>query len=83
MDYWPRALVEVSYVKVKNITLGYTFSKNLLKKIGVERLRLYSTVTNPFVFTDFAGFDPEWAGANLKQDAPSTITWQLGANLKF
>lgn len=83
MDYWPRALVDVSYVKVKNITLGYTFSKNLLKKIGVERLRLYSTVTNPFVFTDFIGFDPEWAGANLRQDAPSTITWQIGANLKF
>lgn len=83
MDYWPRALVDVSYIKVKNITLGYTFSKNLLKKIGVERLRLYSTVTNPFVFTDFIGFDPEWAGANLRQDAPSTITWQFGANLKF
>ena len=83
MDYWPRALVDVSYVKVKNITLGYTFSKNLLKKVGIERLRLYSTVTNPFVFTDFIGFDPEWAGASLKQDAPSTITWQFGANLKF
>ena len=83
MDYWPRALVEVSYVKVKNITLGYTLPKNLLKKVGVERLRLYSTVMNPFVFTDFIGFDPEWAGANLKNDAPSTITWQVGANLKF
>lgn len=82
-DYWPRALVETSYVKVKNITLGYTLPKNLLKKVGIERLRLYSTVTNPFVFTDFIGFDPEWAGANLKQDAPSTITWQFGANLKF
>ncbi|MBR0334919.1 MAG: TonB-dependent receptor [Bacteroidales bacterium] len=83
MDYWPRAISEVSYVKVKNITLGYTLPKNLLKKVGIERLRLYSTVTNPFVFTDFIGFDPEWAGASLKQDAPSTITWQFGANLKF
>ena len=83
MDYWPRALVEVSYVKVKNITLGYTLPKNLLKKVGIERMRLYGTVTNPFVFTDFIGFDPEWASASLKQDAPSTITWQFGANLKF
>lgn len=76
-------IAEVSYLKVKNITLGYTFSKNLLKKVGIERLRLYSTVMNPFVFTDFIGFDPEWANANLKNDAPSTITWQIGANLKF
>ena len=83
MDYWPRALVEVSYVKVKNITLGYTLPKSLLKKVGIERMRLYGTVTNPFVFTDFIGFDPEWASASLKQDAPSTITWQFGANLKF
>ncbi len=84
--YWKSTtnhIADVSYIKVKNITLGYTFSKNLLKKVGVEKLRLYTTVTNPFVITDFIGFDPEWASASLKNDTPSTITWQIGANLKF
>ena len=76
-------LTDASFVKVKNITLGYTFNKNVLKHIGLQKLRLYCTVTNPFVFTDYKGFDPEWAGASNKNDGPSTITYQFGASVKF
>ena len=85
-SHWTGAankLANVSYLKVKNMTLGYTLPKNALKKIGAERVRLYLTVTNPFVFTNYRGFDPEWAAASGKYDGPSTISWQLGANLKF
>jgi TonB-linked SusC/RagA family outer membrane protein len=84
-DYWNSAkkYVDASYVKVKNITLGYNFSKSLLKHIGCQQLRLYATVTNPFVFTSYKGFDPEWANASNKNDGPSTITYQVGANIKF
>lgn len=85
-SHWTGAanrLANISYLKVKNMTLGYTLPKNALKKIGAERVRLYLTVTNPFVFTNYRGFDPEWAGASGKYDGPSTISWQLGANLKF
>lgn len=85
-SYWlddTNKLADASFVKVKNITLGYTFNKNLLKSIGLQKLRLYCTVTNPFVFTDYKGFDPEWAGASNKNDGPSTITWQFGASVKF
>lgn len=84
--YWTGStnkIVDASYTKIKNITLGYTFSKSLLSKIRMQYLRLYCTVTNPFVFTDYQGFDPEWAGASLKQDGPSTVTWQFGASIKF
>ena len=83
--YWDEAkcVVKTSFVKVKNITLGYTFDKKLLKPWGCSNLRLYATVTNPFVFTDYKGFDPEWADASLKQDGPSTITYQIGASVKF
>lgn len=76
-------VTNTSFVKVKYITLGYTFSKNLLNKVGVQKLRLYATVTNPFVFTGYKGFDPEWADASNKNDGPSTITYQIGASLKF
>jgi TonB-linked SusC/RagA family outer membrane protein len=84
-EYWNSAkkYVDASYVKVKNITLGYTFSKSLLKHIGCKHFRLYATVTNPFVFTSYKGFDPEWASASNKQDGPSTITYQIGASIKF
>ena len=74
---------DASYVKVKHITLGYTFPKKWTEKFGCSYLRLYCTVTNPFVWTDYKGFDPEWASADLDQDGPSTITCQFGANIKF
>lgn len=75
--------VDPSFVKVKNITLGYTFSKNVLKHIGCKQARVYFTVTNPFVFTKYLGFDPEWADAAVKNDGPSTVTYQVGASIKF
>ena len=78
-----KGVVDATFMKVKNITLGYTFEKNLLNKIGCKHLRLYATITNPFVFTGYKGFDPEWAGAGVKQDGPSTINYQVGASIKF
>ena len=78
-----KGVQDTSFLKVKNITLGYTFDKNFLNKFGCKHLRLYATVTNPFVFTSFKGFDPEWASAGVKQDGPSTINYQIGASIKF
>lgn len=84
-DYWDiaRCVTDASFLKVKNITLGYTFPKSIINKFGCNHLRLYATVTNPFVFTKYEGFDPEWANASLKNDAPSTVTYQIGASIKF
>ena len=78
-----KGISSASFMKVKNITLGYTFEKNFLNKFGCKHLRLYATVTNPFVFTGYKGFDPEWAHAGVKQDGPSTINYQVGASIKF
>jgi TonB-linked SusC/RagA family outer membrane protein len=78
-----KGVTSASFMKVKNITLGYTFDKNFLNKFGCKHLRLYATVTNPFVFTSYKGFDPEWANAGVKQDGPSTINYQVGASIKF
>ena len=78
-----RYIEDGSYLRIKNITLGYTFPKKWMNKIGINSLRLYCTVTNPFVFTDYKGFDPEWANADLDQDGPSTVTWQFGGSIKF
>ena len=76
-------MVDISYLKVKNITLAYSLQKKELEKIHLQKLRFYVTVTNPFVATQYRGFDPEWAQASLKNDAPSTINAQIGMSLKF
>ena len=77
------SIENASFLKVKNLTLGYTFPKSWLNSWGCQHLRLYFTVTNPFCFTKFKGFDPEWASSSIKNDGPSTVTYQLGASIKF
>ena len=83
--YASNSYVDNSFWKVKNITLGYTFPKTWMSKLGVESLRLYVNVLNPFTFTDYKGFDPEWADAKLNDGTggPSSRTYQVGVNLKF
>jgi TonB-linked SusC/RagA family outer membrane protein len=52
-----------SYLKIRTITLGYNFKKQMIEELGVENLRLYCTVQNPFVFfseyNKQSGMDPE------------------------
>ncbi|MFD2825398.1 SusC/RagA family TonB-linked outer membrane protein [Leeuwenhoekiella polynyae] len=74
---------DASFVKVKNIALGYNLGGESLEKLGINALRVYANVLNPFVFTDYEGYDPEWAGASLNTGRPSSVTYQLGFNLKF
>jgi TonB-linked SusC/RagA family outer membrane protein len=82
---------DASFVKVKNITLGYTLPSELLERVKITQLRIYANVLNPFVFTKYKGFDPEWADATYNGNSVgssvdggmSTITYQFGMNLKF
>ncbi len=75
---------DASFVKVKNITLGYTFNQDMLEKAGISRLRIYANVLNPFVFTQYEGYDPEYAETNVDDgNTISNITYQLGVNLQF
>lgn len=77
--------VDNSYTKVKNIILGYTFPKKWLSPVGVSYLRLYINIVNPFVFTDYKGFDPEWAEASVSDGTggPASRSYQIGINIKF
>ncbi|WP_020528374.1 SusC/RagA family TonB-linked outer membrane protein [Flexithrix dorotheae] len=74
---------DASYVKVNNISLGYTLPQSALEKIHVKHLRFYVNVLNPFVFTSYTGWDPEWAEASLNIGRVSNVTTQLGLSLKF
>ena len=46
------------------MTLGYTLPKTLTNKFLVEKLRVYFTAQNPFIFTNYTGIDPEAAKVN-------------------
>lgn len=73
----------VDYVKIKNISVGYTLKNDLLNKLKINNFRIYINVLDPFVFTDFDGYDPEWAGAAFGINRPAAITTQLGLSIKF
>lgn len=75
--------VDGSFWKVKNITLGYTLPKKFIKKIGLENVRVYGTITNPFVFAKsdlLEDYDPEMAGS---LDYPLTKQMVFGINVSF
>ncbi|MFC6099229.1 TonB-dependent receptor [Olivibacter domesticus] len=60
-------LVDGSYLKIKNITLGYTLPEKIGRKLGVGNLRIYGTAYNPFIFTRshlLKNVDPENGGAD-------------------
>jgi hypothetical protein len=61
IDY-PQAYLyqDGSFVKMRNITLGYTFPRNMISKFRMESLRVYVTAYNPFLWSDFKGGDPEF-----------------------
>lgn len=74
---------DVSFVRVGNITLGYSLSESVLDKLNLNKLRLYLTATNPFVFTSYKGFDPEWASSNTWGTATGSSTYLIGINLEL
>lgn len=86
-DYgYPGFNKDASFVRVQNITLGYNFNPGALSKWGVSACRVYINALNPFLFTKYEGFDPEWAGAGMSGvDATNTsfAVYQVGANIKF
>lgn len=48
-----------SYMRIREITLGYSLPKHLLKRFGISGLRVYGSAFNPFTFTDYSGYNPE------------------------
>lgn len=77
-----------SYLKMRNIQLGYTLPKQVLAHAGISRLRVYCSVDNLFTITGFDGVDPE-AAYNMKDLSvgssyyPLTRNYSFGVNLSF
>ncbi|MEL7160037.1 MAG: SusC/RagA family protein, partial [Bacteroidota bacterium] len=54
-----RWIYDGSYVRLKNIALGYTLPQSAVEGIGISKLRIYVSAQNILTFTDYPGFDPE------------------------
>lgn len=63
------AMEDGSFLRLNNITFGYTLPTNLLKKAKIYALRLYGTLNNVAVWTNYTGFDPE---VNTRRASPLT-----------
>ncbi len=59
-----RWIEDGSYLRCKNLTLGYTFSNGLLNKISVKSARIFTTAQNLFTITNYSGYDPEASAFN-------------------
>ncbi|GHB78104.1 SusC/RagA family TonB-linked outer membrane protein [Persicitalea jodogahamensis] len=73
-----------SFVKIRNIVLGYTIPKTLSSKIGLSSLRVYATADNAFIFSPYKLVDPETSNGVVGGSSPMTsATYVFGLNLKF
>ena len=88
-----RYIEDGSYLRVKNITLGYTFPKQLIKHIGLENLRVYCNIQNLWTITGYKGYDPEIGASTSDMNGyvygldngryPSPTVYSFGLNVSF
>ncbi|MDO4692320.1 MAG: TonB-dependent receptor [Porphyromonadaceae bacterium] len=79
-------LQDASYLRIKNLQLGYTLPKHLIERLGMSNLRLYASVDNLATFTKLSKvFDPEAIGGDWGPGKiyPLQRTWAFGLNVNF
>ncbi|MFI3304485.1 MAG: TonB-dependent receptor [Rikenellaceae bacterium] len=84
-DLW---LEDGSYLRLKNITLGYTIPMKIVSKWGLSKLRFYVSVQNLFTLTSYTGYNPEVGGSVISRGVdsanyPASVTYTGGLNLNF
>ncbi|TYK38412.1 SusC/RagA family TonB-linked outer membrane protein [Bacteroides pyogenes] len=84
------AVEDGSFLKLSNVTLGYTFPKRMIGKSGLSKLRIYATGSNLLTWTKYSGFDPEVStmGYSLTPGVdfgayPKSRSFVFGVNLAF
>jgi len=84
-DYY---LEDASYLRLRNLTLGYTLPSSLTNKAKIDKLRIYFQATNLFTITDYSGLDPEIIGGDDGYGVdegifPTVKQFLFGINLNF
>ena len=84
-----RYIEDGSYLRIKNIQIGYSFPKSLTELWGMDDVRAYFQVKNALTLTDYSGFDPEISVGGVLNTGidygtyPQPRIWSLGLNIKF
>jgi len=86
-----RYIEDGSYLRIKNIAIGYNFDKKLLKPLHFESLRIYANIQNLYTLTKYTGFDPEVGASTASGNVygldngryPSPQVYSFGLNLSF
>lgn len=79
-DFW---LYNTSYIRLKNLQIGYTFPKKITKLLGVNDIRMYYSIENVFTISNMPmGIDPE-ISSSTGADYPLLRTHSIGLNLSF
>lgn len=79
-----RFIEDGSYLRIKNITFGYTLSRGFTQRVKVSSARIYISCQNVLTFTNYSGFDPEVPVNGIDLNVyPVTKTISAGVNVTF
>jgi len=84
-----RYIEDGSYIRIKNIQLGYTFPESFTNQIGFDEIRAYTQVKNLLTLTEYSGYDPEISNGGVLNTGidigtyPQPRIWSMGLNIKF
>ncbi|WP_068471741.1 SusC/RagA family TonB-linked outer membrane protein [Saccharicrinis aurantiacus] len=85
-DVW---VEDGSFLRLRNVTLGYTLPKTTLSSIGISKFRVYLATDNPLTLTKYQGYDPEVGGNGLatrgidRGSFPISSQYRVGLQLDF
>ncbi|HVZ26820.1 MAG TPA: hypothetical protein VG842_12230, partial [Sediminibacterium sp.] len=75
---------DASYLRLKNLELGYSLPKSFIRKLGLDNVRFYVGGQNILTFTKMKNFDPErQTGTTTDQLTPLYKVYTFGLNVKF
>lgn len=78
-----RSYFNGTFVKLRNVTLGYNLPESLVSRFAISKFRVYATAQNPLVWSNFESWDPEVAGDINAGSIPSARLFLLGVNVSF
>ena len=78
-----RGYMDGSFVKVRNVRLGYTFPSQFTQNLSIQSLRVYINAESPLVFSKLDNIDPERYGGVINADQPNTSLYTVGVNINF
>ncbi len=76
-------LQDASYLRLKNLTLGYTLPNSIIRQLGIKQIRVYFSGDNLLTFTHYPGLDPERTGSGTFVQYPQNKIYSFGCNIKF